>query len=61
MRIDIKCSECGKVTRKHEIGGVIYCVDKPKYEVIVTNKIICPKCRKDISGPIGRRILGPLS
>lgn len=49
MEIDIKCLECSKGTRKHDIGGVIYCIDKPSNGIILINKIICPKCKKDIS------------
>lgn len=49
MRIGIKCAECGKITRKYDIGGVIYCVGNPSSEIVITNKITCPKYKKDIS------------
>jgi len=49
MQIDIKCAECGKRTLKFDIGGVYYLSTEPSKTVIVENKIICPKCAKDIS------------
>ena len=49
MEIDIKCMECGKGTRKFELGGLFYLEDKPSETVVVKNTIICPKCMKDIS------------
>ncbi|MDI6738579.1 MAG: hypothetical protein QME12_08795 [Nanoarchaeota archaeon] len=49
MQIDIKCAECGKMTRKFELGNVCYSVENPSETFRVVNKIICPKCKKDIS------------
>ena len=41
--------ECGKGTLKFELGEIYYLLDKPLASIIVKNKIICPKCKKDIS------------
>lgn len=49
METDIKCAECGKRTLNFDLGGVYYLADNPSKTVIVENKIICPKCSKDIS------------
>jgi len=49
MEIDIKCSECGKMTKNFDIEGVYYLVENPSSTFIVEDKIICPKCGKDIS------------
>ena len=49
MEINIKCSECGKGTRKFELGKIFYLHDNPSESLIIKNKIICPKCKKDIS------------
>jgi|SRR3989344_525030 len=48
MEIEIKCLECGKRTRRFEIGPAAFTADGGK-EIIVKDTIICPKCKKDIS------------
>lgn len=47
MQIDIKCLECGKITRNFELGKVFYTPHCD--EVLLENTVICPKCKKDIS------------
>jgi len=49
MQIDIKCAECGKMTRHFELGKVCYSVENPSGTFRVVDEIICPKCKKDIS------------
>lgn len=49
MEADIKCSECGKITRNFELGEMFYLPEKASESLIVKNKITCPKCGKDIS------------
>ena len=49
MEMDIKCLECGKGTRKVELGYIFYLPENASETLIVKNDIICPKCRKDIS------------
>lgn len=49
MEADIKCSECGKITRKFELGEIFYLPENASESLIVKDKIICPKCGKDIS------------
>src|SRR3989338_5136497 len=48
MEIEIKCLECGKRTRRFEMGPAAFTADGGK-EIISKDKIICPKCKKDIS------------
>jgi len=48
MEIEIKCLECGKRTRRFEIGPAAFTADGGK-EIILKDAIICPKCKKDIS------------
>lgn len=50
MEIDIKCLECGKATRKFELGKMFYLPQNASDTLVVKNSIICPKCKKDISG-----------
>jgi len=49
MESDIKCLECGKITRNFELGETICNIDKPSKTILVKEVIICPKCNKDIS------------
>ncbi len=49
MEIDIKCAECGKMTRNFELGKLFYIHDRIKESVIIQDSLICPKCKKDIS------------
>ena len=49
MQTDIKCANCGKMTRHFELGEIYYDVEKPSSTVVVKNGIICPKCKTDIS------------
>lgn len=49
MEIDIKCSECGKGTRKVELGDIFYLPENASDSLIVKNHITCPKCKNDIS------------
>jgi|SRR3989344_1165454 len=49
MESDIKCMECGKITRNFELGEVICDFNKPSKTLLVKNTLICPKCKKDIS------------
>lgn len=49
MEVDIKCSECGKITRRFELGEMFYLPENASESIIVKNKITCPKCGKDIS------------
>ena len=48
MEIEIKCLECGKRTRRFEIGPAAFTADGGK-EIILKGTIFCPKCKKDIS------------
>ena len=50
MKADIKCLECGKMTRHVEPGRLFYTTAKPSERVIIENAVICPKCKKDLSG-----------
>lgn len=49
MQIDIKCAECGKITRNFELGKVCLSVKNPSQTFRIVESIICPKCGKDIS------------
>lgn len=49
MEIEIKCLECGKRTRRFEIGPAAYNVESISDEILLKDRIICPKCKKDIS------------
>ena len=49
MQIDIKCLDCGKMTRHFELGQLFYDVDNPSSSVVVKEPITCPKCKADIS------------
>ena len=49
MESDIKCLECGKMTRNFELGELICDLRKPIKTIIVKDTIICPKCKKDVS------------
>ena len=49
MESDIKCMECGKITRNFELGEIICNIDKPSATLLVKELITCPKCHKDIS------------
>lgn len=49
MESDIKCLDCGKITKKVELGEIICDIDKPSETMLVKDVIICPKCNKDIS------------
>ncbi len=49
MEIDIKCLNCGKVTKNFELGEMFYLPENASETLVVKNQIICPKCRKDIS------------
>ena len=49
MESDIKCLECGKITRKVELGKIFYALESPSKTILIENTIICPKCSKDIS------------
>ena len=49
MEANIKCFECEKITRNLELGKLFYLKDNPSKSLIVKDKIICPKCKKDIS------------
>jgi len=48
MEIEIKCLECGKRTRRFEVGHAAFTMDGGK-EIILKDTIICQKCKKDIS------------
>ena len=48
MELEIKCLECGKRTRRFEIGPAVFTADGCK-EILLRDTIICPKCKKDIS------------
>ncbi len=49
MEIDIKCTECGKMTRNFELGKLFYIPNHVKESVVILDAVICPKCKKDIS------------
>ena len=49
METDIKCLECGKVTRNFELGRVFYNPGKAAESVIIQDAVVCPKCDKDVS------------
>ena len=49
MEMDIKCLECGRGTRKFELGDIFYLPENVSETLIVKNGITCPKCKKDIS------------
>lgn len=49
MEADIKCLECGRMTRHFELGKIYYNIDNPQSHVVVKEPIICPKCKTDIS------------
>jgi len=49
MQIDIKCAECGKMTRNFELGKVCCSVENPSETFRIVDDIICPKCKKEIS------------
>ncbi|MBU0980574.1 MAG: hypothetical protein KJ709_07230 [Nanoarchaeota archaeon] len=49
MQTDIKCAECGKVTRRFQLGNVYYNTQKTSSPIIVKDSITCPKCKADIS------------
>ena len=49
MESDIKCLECGKITRKFELGKLFYDINKPLESMIILNSVICQKCKIDIS------------
>lgn len=49
MEVDIKCMECGRGTRNFELGKIFYDLDDDNSIILAKDKIICPKCRKDIS------------
>ena len=49
MESDIKCLECGKMTRNFELGELICDIRKPSKTIIVKDAVICPKCKKDVS------------
>jgi TFIIF-interacting CTD phosphatase-like protein len=44
----MKCLECGRSTMYFELGEV-YCEISNCTSILAKNKIICPKCNKDIS------------
>mgnify|MGYP001567293620 CR=1 FL=1 len=48
MELEIKCLECGKRTRRFEIGPAVFTADGCK-EILLRDPIICPKCKHDIS------------
>ena len=48
MQIEIKCLECGKRTRYFEIGPAAYTMEGGD-EIILRDKIFCPKCKKEIN------------
>jgi len=48
MELEIKCLECGKRTRRFEIGPAAY-VMKGDMGILLRDTITCPKCKKDIS------------
>ena len=49
MESDIKCLECGRITRNFELGEVICDFNKPSKTLLVKDTLMCPKCKKDIS------------
>jgi len=49
MKSDIKCLECGKMTRDFELGELICDLRKPSETIILKDAVTCPKCKKDIS------------
>ena len=49
MRADIKCADCGKMTRHVELGELYYDIDDALQTVVVKERIGCPKCKADIS------------
>ena len=49
MESNIKCLDCGKITRKVELGDIFYNIDQPSETMLVKESIVCPKCRNDIS------------
>ncbi len=48
MELEIKCLECGKRTRRVEIGPAAFTMKKDS-EILLRDSIVCPKCKKDIS------------
>lgn len=48
MQLEIKCLECQKRTRSFEIGPAAYPIEGGN-EILLKDKIFCPKCKKDIS------------
>jgi hypothetical protein len=49
MEAEIKCLECGRITRHFELGQIFYDVEKSLSSVVVKESIVCPKCKADIS------------
>ena len=48
MELEIKCLECGKGTRRFEIGPAAFTM-KGDMGILLRDTIACPKCKKDIS------------
>jgi hypothetical protein len=49
MQATILCLECNKQTVHFELGQILYCQQTPTESFLVKNRILCPKCKKDVS------------
>ena len=49
MHIDINCLECGKGTLKYVLGKSFYTLLDIEGSVIIKKRVLCSKCKKDIS------------
>ncbi len=48
MELEIKCLDCGKRTRRFEIGPAVFAPNNNQ-KILLRDNIICPKCKHDIS------------
>ena len=48
MEVEIKCLECKKRTRRFEMGPAAFALGGHD-EIVLRDRIICPKCKRDIS------------
>ena len=48
MELEIKCLECGKRTRRFEMGPAVFTPGGCE-EILLKDAITCPKCKRDIS------------
>lgn len=48
MKLEIKCLECSKRTKRFEIGPAAFASDGVR-EILLKDNLICPKCKRDIS------------